>query len=683
MSPSIDGLKRRALGTAARAKGVVETAILDGETPWKQPHPAAFKPWVRRNAGRPSGDYPASWRMDEALPFDQPAVLGVVVHIYYPDLVDELISALEHIPVSFDVLVTNASDTVFAEEQFRVGNAANVKIFQVDNHGRDIFPLVQLANAGVLDPYLLILKLHTKKSQWREDHSELSGSGDQWRDSFLSSLIGDRARVEQVLDAFATTPALGCMTAPGNVLGPEFWGGDEYLATELAKRLELEIDARELQFAAGSMYWIRGFVLQGLRALMLTEDDFDTESGQVDATTAHALERLIGILTQEAGLQIQDTSELPVDANISKSWQFYEVDYPRTPAARYIPFYLPQFHPSEENDRWWGKGFTEWTNVTAAKPAFRGHRQPLLPGELGFYDLRLAEVRESQYLLSSTAGIEGFMYYYYWFAGKRLLNVPIESLHEETDLPQPFCIMWANENWTRTWDGRTRDVLIGQDYDETPAKNFIDDVAEFLLDPRYIRVDGKALLAVYRPAQIPDFAEVVLQWRDRARELDIGELLILAVDVAKDFDGVGDNPQEFNLDGSLGFPPHALPWKPAPAHRLALDKRFKGNMVSYAQTAKAGIQAAFSKGQSFYPGVMVGFDNTARRQWRPDIWWGSNPYTFHRWLRQATRAVAAREWQQRIVFINAWNEWAESAVLEPTQRWGNTYLQAVRSVAYS
>lgn len=683
MTPSIHSVTRRAVGIAGRLKGMAEEAIVDGVYPWKEPHPASFKPWVRRAVGRPTGDFPAAWRLDPRFPFTTPSRVAVVVHIYYPDLVEELVERLRHIPVPFDVIVTNASTQKFTDDTFAVGNAVNTAVVEVENRGRDIFPLVQLANSGLLDPYLMILKIHTKKSAWREGHAELAGSGNGWKETFLEELLGSRARVEAILDAFGEQPSLGCLTAPGNVLDGAFWGGDQYLTTELAKRLELEVDTGDLEFAAGSMYWIRGFLLQGLRGLALTRDDFEDEAGQIDATTAHAVERLLGILTNEAGLKIAATDDLVPQNRSRELWRRLSPEVELEACARFIPFYLPQFHPSDANDLWWGKGFTEWTNVSNSKPVFRGHRQPLLPGEFGFYDLRFDEVRVEQAELARWSGVAGFMYYYYWFAGERLLNLPIQRLHAQSDLDQPFCLMWANENWTRAWDGRVRDVLVGQDYDRVPAEDFIDDVAEFLLDPRYMRMDGKAVLAVYRPTQIKNLEEVVRVWRQRARDCGIGELLLLSVDVAKDFDGLTRPPKDYGLDGSMGFPPHAVPWKPAPSHRLGLDSRFRGNVVSYAATAKGAIARAYRGFDDYYPGVMVGFDNTARRQWKSDVWWGSNPYTFHRWLRETARSVMSRPAEQRMVFINAWNEWAESAVLEPTQRWGLTYLQAVRNVAFS
>lgn len=684
----VNSVGRRVKRLAGKVEGALYRQVAKGEPvlPWRKAHPASFTKWLARNEARPVAEFPFCWRMDERLqdPNFSPARVAVVVHVFYLELVDDLVQRLRHIPVPFDVYVTNASGVKLADERFLVGQAARSLVFDVENRGRDIFPLVQLVNAGLLDDYELVLKIHTKRSQWRAQHQQLAGDGAGWREKLLDSLLGSPSQVERILAAFAGNSSLGVVTAPGSLLGAEFWGGDEYLVRELAKRLQLEIDRDTLEFPAGSMYWIRGFLVQGLRALCLSTTDFDAEAGQVDATTAHAIERLMGIVTCEAGLKQATTDQLK--AGNPQGFHRFDREAPRTPAARMVPFYFPQFHRVPENDQLWGKGFTEWTNVATSTPKFRGHNQPLIPSDLGFYDLERDEVRAAQAELTKWAGLAGFMYYYYWFAGKRVMHVPLQKLRAQMDLEQSYCLMWANENWTRTWDGRTEDVLIAQEYDRVPAADFIDEVRDFLVDPRYLRVDGRAVVAVYRCGQIPDFARVVETWRERARSYGLGELLVLAVEVAAEFDGLKGSAAEVGVDGSLGFPPHTLPWKPAPAHKLRVDPRFRGNLVSYAHLAQAAIeqaqQGAVAKSLRC-PGVMVNFDNTARRPWNPDVWWGSNPYTFHRWLREAVRAVAARPPEERLVFINAWNEWAEAAVLEPTLRWGRTYLQAVRNVAFS
>lgn len=638
-----------------------------------------FENWVERRRLRDQG-FPDAWREIPNFRIADPCRLAVLVHVFYPDLLDELLSQLTTIPVDFDLLVTNATGYALQLDSAAAGNVRHSLVLDVDNHGRDIWPMAQVVNAGLLDPYELVLKVHTKRSAWRESHDVLAGSGGEWRESLLSGLLGTRQNVEQIVGAFAEQPDLGIVTADGSLAGPEHWGADLGLTRELLRRLELTVDDPDrLQFAAGSFYWTRAFVLQGLRAFQFSAADFDAEGGHIDGTTAHAVERAIGLLSREAGLSLATRGALPpADAD---AWTRYRVDAPRRSRVRLVPFYLPQFHPTPENDRWWGTGFTEWTNVASAQPVYQGHNQPNLPGELGFYDLRLDEVRSEQTLLARNHGIEAFMYYYYWFAGRRLLDVPLGRLIA-SDLEKSFCIMWANENWTRRWDGRTEDVLMGQDYTRVPATEFIDDVLPMLRDRRYLRVEGMPLLAVYRVGQIPNHAAVIAHWREQARKGGVGELLILAVDVADEFDGLSGGYAEAGLDGILGFPPHNLQWDWLPHAPLRVDSRFQGNLLSYRAIVEDARRRLLHQPDTAYPGVLVNFDNTPRRQWAPDLWYGANPYTFRRWLAAACGAVAHREPEQRLVFVNAWNEWAEGAVLEPTRRFGRSYLHAVRDVMY-
>jgi lipopolysaccharide biosynthesis protein len=636
-----------------------------------------YPDWLERRAGQTQVDYPVEWRGRADLQFDSPSTIAVLVHVYYPELLEQIIDRLACIPVSYDLIITNASGQPIRLSTAATPGARHVAVLDVDNHGRDIWPMIQVVNSGLLNSYELVLKLHTKRSAWRAEHAELSGDGEEWRTNLLDSLLGSKRQVERLLSAFAEDPNLGVIAAPGNVLGPEFWGGDQANTTELLRRIELRLTPSELQFPAGSFYWTRAFVLQGLRALAMSREDFELEAGQVDGTTAHAVERSIGVLAAEAGLTLKASDDLTVvDAD---GWARYGFGAVRTGRARVVPFYLPQFHPTPENDAWWGTGFTEWTNVTAAQPVYLGHNQPNLPADLGFYDLRLDAVRAAQMDMAARYGIEGFMYYYYWFAGKRLLSTPIESL-STGEVHKPFCLMWANENWTRRWDGRAKDVLIAQDYEHVPAEEFIEDVMPFLADERYIRVAGRPVLAIYRSAQIPQYEQVFEHWRDRARQAGLGELLLLGVDVAREFDGLTGSAKAAGLDGMLGFPPHNQRWDWVSRAGRQVDKRFTGNLLSYRAMARDAERRMYQLADSDQPAVMVTFDNTARRQWNSDVWVGSNPYTFRRWLSAAVAAVADRPSDARLVFVNAWNEWAEGAVLEPSLRFGHTYLQAVADV---
>ncbi|WP_382307452.1 glycoside hydrolase family 99-like domain-containing protein [Herbiconiux sp. UC225_62] len=643
--------------------------------------PASFRDWAANRTNRLKALYPGEWKKQfTAKPTT--SRIAVVVHVYYVDLLPQIVESLAALPVQFDLIVTNSSGTPIEIDMNAMPNLDRLQVFDIPNHGRDILPLVSVVNAGLLDAYELVFKVHTKKSAWREAHTELSGSGEQWRESFFSELVGSVENVTRVLDEFASDPSLGILTSEGNVLGPEFWGGDRDIVGALLRRIQLDLDEDSLRFAAGSIYWVRGFLLQGLRAFELSASDFDEERGQVDATTAHAIERILGIVAREAGYDVRDTTSLIADVSVAGAHERYRPEIETVPRARVIPFYLPQYHTFPENDEWWEKGFTEWSNVAAGTPLYPGHIQPLLPSELGFYDLRTPGVRDAQYDLAAAMGIEGFMYYYYWFAGKKLMDMPIEDL-AASDADQRFCIMWANENWTRRWDGSEKNILIAQDYDRVSAKQFIHDVLHLITDPRYIRIDDKPVIAVYRITQIPDHVEVIAHWREVAAEAGLPGLTVLTVDVGTSMQGVEGELAAHGLDAYLEFAPHNMFWGALPRENRGLDERFQGNLLSYHAMAEHAERRLNTEPPAHrYPGVMVNFDNTARRQWQPDMWYGSNPYTFRRWLNTTVSSVMERDRDERVVFVNAWNEWAEGAILEPSQRYGRTYLLAVKDVLY-
>ena len=222
------------------------------------------------------------------------------------------------------------------------------------------------------------------------------------------------------------------------------------------------------------------------------------------------------------------------------------------PPAQLIAFYLPQFHPIPENDEWWGAGFTDWTNVAKARPLFRGHYQPHVPAELGYYDLRDADVRERQAELARAHGIAAFCYYHYWFGGRRLLRQPLDEVLASGRPDFPFCLCWANENWTRVWDGLSDNVLIGQTYSEDDDLQHIRWLARVFEDERYLRVDGKPLFAVYRARELPDPRATAQLWREEARRLGVGEIFLARVE---SFHDEHDDPTEIGFDAAIEFQP--------------------------------------------------------------------------------------------------------------------------------
>ena len=345
----------------------------------------------------------------------------------------------------------------------------------------------------------------------------------------------------------------------------------------------------------------------------------------------------------------------------------------RDPLVRCIAFYLPQFHPIPENDRWWGTGFTEWTNVTRAKPNFVGHYQPQLPADMGFYDLRLPEVMVQQAALARDYALHGFCFYYYWFAGKRLLERPVEQMRASGQPDFPYCLCWANENWTRRWDGADHEVLIAQDPHRTDDARFIHDLLPYLRDSRYIRVSGRPLLIVYRVGLLPNPRESARVWREIARQEGVGDLYLCA---AKTYE-TGD-PAQYGFDAIVEFPPHGVSLPPDSRPYDITNPDFGGGIYDYRQLVNARLLRP-DPDYVVHPTVMPGWDNTARRGDLANIFVHSTPEYYEVWLRETiARVLDRREPDERLVFVNAWNEWAEGAHLEPDRRFGHQFLCATR-----
>ena len=347
---------------------------------------------------------------------------------------------------------------------------------------------------------------------------------------------------------------------------------------------------------------------------------------------------------------------------------------------RTIAFHLPQFHAIPENDRWWGAGFTEWTNVTRALPNYRGHYQPHLPADLGFYDLSDAQALRRQGELAARYGIGGFCHYFYWFSGgRRVLEKPLEHLLTGAAGDFPFCLCWANENWTRTWDGQSGDVLLAQTYEEGDAEALIAEMGPYLKRPNYIRVNGKPLVLLYRPGLLPDAKLWAAHWRDWCAQNGVGEIYLAYVESFEMAGGATD-PASLGFDASVEFPPagsQALIHPPGPLY----NARFEGRVNDYRQIVRRYMAEAVPPHTRFR-GAMPSWDNTARRQ---DNSWShhhATPGAFQAWL-EAMFADTRRQnfGEERIVFINAWNEWAEGAHLEPDQRYGHGWLEAVKNAA--
>ncbi|HEV2270738.1 MAG TPA: glycoside hydrolase family 99-like domain-containing protein [Steroidobacteraceae bacterium] len=346
--------------------------------------------------------------------------------------------------------------------------------------------------------------------------------------------------------------------------------------------------------------------------------------------------------------------------------------------VRLIAFYLPQYHAIAENDAWWGEGYTEWTRVVEARPSFHGHHQPQLPGALGFYDLRLPEAREAQARLARRYGIHGFCYYHYWFNGKRLLERPFDEVLASGQPDFPFCLCWANENWTRRWDGLSKDVLMAQHHSPEDDRALFRDLLPALRDPRYIRVNGRPLLLVYLTQKLPNPAATAAIWREEAAAAGLPGLYLCRVESFQD-PTPPPHPETLGFDATCEFPPHRISLVPPQPPVSGLDPGFCGVLYDYAEVARYAAASPQPPYRRFH-GVMPSWDNTARTGPRARIAVNSGPEAYKEWLEtmvNRTRREFAGD--ERIVFVNAWNEWGEGCHLEPDRVHGYAWLEATRA----
>ncbi|WP_334180178.1 glycoside hydrolase family 99-like domain-containing protein [Pseudoxanthomonas sp.] len=341
--------------------------------------------------------------------------------------------------------------------------------------------------------------------------------------------------------------------------------------------------------------------------------------------------------------------------------------------ATLVAFYLPQFHTIPENDEWWGKGFTEWRNVTRALPQFEGHYQPKLPGDLGFYDLRNVEVMHEQARLAREYGISAFCFYFYWFGGKTLLETPLRNWLNDKTIDLQFCLCWANEKWTRTWDGRGDEILIDQKHSPEDDIAFIEHVAEYMRDPRYLRIDGKPVLLIYRPGSLPDAIATAGRWRRSCRENGVGEIHLAYV---QSFER--QPPASFGLDSAIQFPPNMSSAKPFGDGIHLVNPDYAGRIHDWRQLNRDFEESlSSSTGYRLFPGINTGWDNEPRRPGRGTTYACSAPFRYERWLRRSVEWATAQQ-DETPIFINAWNEWAEGALLEPEARSGYAHLSSTR-----
>ena len=341
-----------------------------------------------------------------------------------------------------------------------------------------------------------------------------------------------------------------------------------------------------------------------------------------------------------------------------------------------VAYFLPQYHTTEINNKNWGPGFTEWTNVAKARPNFTDHYQPHIPRDLGFYDLSHLETLQKQVSLAKRFGVDAFCFYYYWFDGKQVLEKPLD-LFLASSIDFEFCLCWANENWSRNWDGGNREVILEQTYKEDFESNFIKSIKKVLLDKRYLRIDGKPLLQIYRIGLLPNPKSSIEKFRKAARDEGIGELLISLVDfnVGQDF--------AYNLGADIlsEFPPHGFITEKTictlPLSKKLINKAFCGRIIDYNRCMEESLNKWTTPQSklSVMRGIIPSWDNTPRRQNDGTVFIHSSPTKFYQWLKYLLSYSV--EFHSPCIFINAWNEWGEGAHLEPDLEYKTSYLEQI------
>ena len=351
-----------------------------------------------------------------------------------------------------------------------------------------------------------------------------------------------------------------------------------------------------------------------------------------------------------------------------------------SPLARLIAFYLPQYHPLPENDEWWGRGFTEWTNTAKAKPLFRGHYQPHVPADLGFYDLRLPETRAAQAQLAREYGIEGFCYYHYWFAGRRILERPFEEVLASGQPDFPFCLNWANQTWSGIWHGVPERILIEQTYPGIDDhRRHFDALLPAFMDRRCLKVDGKPLFIIYNPRELPDSRRVLDLWRDLAVKAGLPGLFLVGEHFEPHWDA---RPLGYDAALQVRLPERRkrwVPWtRPVAKLRSKYDAwRQKPDVYRYEDVIDRMISDRHPEIETF-PCVIPNWDNSPRSGANGLVLHGSTPELFRRHLRRALESMADAPNDRRIVFVKSWNEWAEGNHLEPDLKFGRRYLEVLR-----
>lgn len=610
------------------------------------------------------------------IPALTPKKIAVHLHFFYEDMGDICVEYLKNIPIAFDLFISiplgKNAENVYKFFLLHLTNVNKVIVEHSPNRGRDIAPMI-VQFGDRLSSYDYFGHFHTKKSPHRED---LNG----WFSALMNTLCGDPKSVAQIFKLLDNDGKL--VYASGNQIlpGDDGWSENKSIAKDILSRFtDLNIsDFPYVEFPQGSMFWAKSDCMYDFLKLPLKFEDFPKEPILPDATLAHALERLILVFNKNyPGRNYR--IETPQLSNPPLAYYEEQQDYSNSfshNTIKVLAYYLPQFSPNPENDEWHGKGFTEWHKVRAANPLFHGHYQQHIPhADIGYYQLDSHEQMAVQAEQMKKAGVHGMIFYHYWFSGKLILEKPAQMLLKRPEINMPFSFCWANENWTRRWDGNEQEILLGQVYSKEDASAFIKYLIPFFKDDRYIKIDGRPVLFVYRPSSMEHVEEYINIWTAECVAQGVGAPYVVAT-----LTRGATAPQNYGMDAAVERV--LQDWTDGAVPEINKQKHsywpINGSILDYSAVADHYMEKELINNYPLFRSLVPTWDNTAR--------YGTEAYAldnfktskFQEWLEYLIDYSEQHlPEDRRFVVINAWNEWAEGAHLEPDTRFGYGYLNSV------
>ena len=617
----------------------------------------------------------------------------VHIHIYTKNDINIFIEYLNNIKFDFDIVLTISSNTYYDSEQkvslIEIAECEHILIKNLNNIN-NVYSYIVPDKGIDIASFLIIFKdLHHKYDIF--GHFFFNGNSDDKNidtyrstlDCLLSKEIDDIDRTSYIFNLLQNGASIVFPKSDNNIIKNKTeWMENHNISKNILYRyFNTDIDNfPNVFFAHPLMFWANRDVITKLTSISIAYENFSNNSDQNNSNIESSIKNILPILGCMAkGKPIQLIDKI----DSIQDYRFYEDqnDYSEkivNNSIKILSLYLPQFHRTPENDLWHGQGFTEWTKVKSSNPLYNGHYQQHIPHEdIGYYELTSPEILAKQSEMMKKSGIYGQIFYHYWFSGKLILEAPAQMLLENINIEMPFCFCWANENWTKRWDGDEENVLLEQNYSPEDARDFIRYLIPFFKDERYIKIDNaRPLLFIYRPNSIPNPQEYINIWVQECLHGGINAPYVIAT-----LTRGATNPHEFGMDAGLERILHD--WAGGNLTNIKdyvqIHDKFDGNILLYDHVVDYYIQSNKQKKKfTYFQSLVPTWDNTARYGKNAYILHGSTPEKFQYWLEDVISSTQNNlTLDKQFIVINAWNEWAEGDHLEPDTKFGYSYLNCI------